>query len=533
MDYKNVRHVAVIGAGEAGVATAKMLIDAGIRCTVFERNDRIGGVWTTGYLDFGIQVQRELYEFPDFPQPADAPDFTPGEQICAYIQDYADHFGVTPHIRFSTTVTDVSERSDGVPGWAVSSMNHAGVYREENFDYVVVAIGVYSHTPHMPAFPGIDRFKGSVIHSCGLQSKEQLHGRKVMVIGAGKSATDAAILAADHGASSTIVFRNAHWPVPAKLLGFLPFKYALFTRFANAMLPLHVRASRWARVWHRAGKPLIWTFWRIVEQLLIIQCGLKRPMRGRSATRTNLMPRERIESDCFSNAAMLPKPEFYKYIHSGRIGVERAGVRAYTDQGVELSNGRNASCDLVILATGWDTDYGFLAKHIFDRIGFESDGYHLYRQILHPDIPNMAFIGSNASTYINILTHNLQARWLVELILGRHSLPAHSAMVEEVEATRQWKRRVMPFSKSRAATLHLHMQQYHDELLQDMGASKYRKRGVIGWAKEIFAPYQPRDYKLVSSGDEFKSTKRSFYTDRRGLAPFTALLSNRKPSLDG
>ena len=48
--------------------------------------------------------------------------------------------------------------------------------------------------------------------------------------------------------------------------------------------------------------------------------------------------------------------------------------------------------DTVILATGWHTDYGFLPDSIRQRIGFEDDGYYLYRQVFHPDVPNLAFL---------------------------------------------------------------------------------------------------------------------------------------------
>ena len=504
MSFENVRRVGIIGAGEAGIGTAKMLLSEGYDCTVFERNDQIGGVWTTGYLDFGIQVQRELYEIPDFPQPIDSPDFTPGPQVREYLQDYADSFGVTPHVRLNTTVTGLSERSDGQSGWTITSVDGEGDEQVDSFDLVVVAIGVYSQSPNVPSFPNEEKFRGRIIHNSELQSHDQLAGKKVVVVGFGKSATDAALLAAEHALEATIVFREAHWPVPANLLGGMPFKYALFNRFTNCMLPTHVRASRIIRLWHRLGRPVIWLFWRIVEWLLALQCGLKRPRRGSSATEADLVPSQPIEFDGFGNSTMLPKPEFYPYIHQGRLAAERTEIASFTEHSVLLKNGRSLDCDLVVLATGWSTDYGFLARKIFDQFNFEEDGLYLYRQMIHPDVPHLAFVGSNATTYINILTHNLQARWLVELLNGHHSLPGRSEMWSEIMTTRAWKRKIIPFSKARATTLHLHMQQYHDELLCDMGSSPYLKRGPIAWLKEVFSPYQPSDYAEVASGQRFR-----------------------------
>lgn len=503
MSITKVKRVGIIGAGEAGIGTAKMLLSQGYHCTVFERNDQIGGVWTTGYLDFGIQVQRELYEFPDFPQPTESPIFTPGPQVRQYLQDYADRFGVTPHVRLTTTVTGVIERSDGLTGWSIMSVDCEGQEHIDHFDFVVVAIGVYSQSPDVPSFPQEERFQGQIIHSSELQSQDQLKGKKVVVVGYGKSATDAAVLSAEHAWEATIVFREAHWPVPAKLMGGIPFKYALFNRLTNCMLPTHVRASRAIRAWHQLGRPVIWLFWRIVEWLLVFQCGLKRPRRGKSATKADLMPTQPIEYDGFGNSTMLPKPEFFSYIHQGKLNAQRTEIASFADRSVLLENGRTLDCDLVVLATGWNTDYSFLARKVFDQLDFEDDGLYLYRQMIHPDVANLAFVGSNATTYINILTHNLQARWLVELLNGRHSLPSRSKMWSEIRSTKAWKRKIIPFSKARATTLHLHMQQYHDELLGDMGLSPYLKRGCLPWLKEIFSPYQPSDYAEIASGQIF------------------------------
>jgi dimethylaniline monooxygenase (N-oxide forming) len=234
--------------------------------------------------------------------------------------------------------------------------------------------------------------------------------------------------------------------------------------------------------------------------LITIQCGLNRPRRNTSATKADLMPEQSIEYDGFSNSTMLPKAEFFEYIHEGKLGAHRAGISSFTEDGVILSNGQTVLCDTVILATGWKTDYGFLSEDIRKRMAFSEDGYYLYRQIVHPDVPNAAFIGSNAVTYINILTHNLQARWLAELLRGTHELPTRQDMKTHIAAMTAWKRRIVPPSTSRAATLHLHMQHYHDDLLRDMGLSHRLKQGPLACIKELICPYQPSDYADVSSG---------------------------------
>ena len=68
--YTHVKKVAIIGAGVAGLQLAERLTKVdGIEVTIFESTGKVGGVWASNYADFGLQVPKELYEFPSFPYP--------------------------------------------------------------------------------------------------------------------------------------------------------------------------------------------------------------------------------------------------------------------------------------------------------------------------------------------------------------------------------------------------------------------------------------------------------------------------------
>src|SRR5207237_97776 len=118
-DVAGIKRAAIVGAGASGLATARALLAQGIDVTVFERRPSVGGVWADGYVDFGVQTQKELYEFPDWPLPKDATNFTPGPELQRYLEGYARHHGVWPHVRLDTTVTRITERPDGSPGWRI------------------------------------------------------------------------------------------------------------------------------------------------------------------------------------------------------------------------------------------------------------------------------------------------------------------------------------------------------------------------------------------------------------------------------
>ncbi|MDX1394504.1 MAG: NAD(P)-binding domain-containing protein [Gemmatimonadota bacterium] len=499
MSTSQKHKIGIIGAGVAGLGTAKTLLAEGFECTVFERASTLGGVWAQGYSNFGVQVQKELYEFPDWPLPDDVPDFTPGVRIQRYLEDYARHFGVWPHIRFDTSVMNVRRSEIRRGAWTVKSLRD-GVAVDEEFDQVVVCVGLYSSRPHVPRFAGQDGFDGEIIHVSELEDRSILAGKKVAIVGYGKSATDAAVEAAEAADETSIIFREAHWPVPAVLLGILPFKWAMLGRLASSLLPPYYRPSRLEEALHSIGQPLVWLWWRIVELLLTLQCGLW----SRFGTRVSLVPDSPVEIDTFGEAVMLPRPEFYRYVRRGRIAPYRTEIATFEPDGVRLTSGESIEVDMVILGTGWRSDLGFLEASIRRALESEEDGIYMYRQMVHPELPGLFFVG-HASTIENIVTYNLQARWLCELLKGTHALPSTEHMRENIDQLRGWKRAWMPHSEARGARLLLHMQHYHDELLEDLGASPLRKTGVFAPLKEVFAPYEPRDYMSIVAGEQRRS----------------------------
>merc|ERR1711972_415898 len=130
-----------------------------------------------------------------------------------------------------------------------------------------------------------------------------------------------------------------------------------------------------------------------------------------------------------------------------------------------------------------------------ERLGRESDGLWLYRNILPTKVKNLCFIGAEISTFNNILTQGIQALWLRRLFTGRVSLPSLKVMEDDIKKQQEWKRSWMPAKGDRAAILQLHKMKYHDQLCKDMKVNHKRK----GWncLAECFAPYAAADYRSL------------------------------------
>lgn len=487
----SAKRVVVIGAGVAGLAAARALKSRGIACTIFDRSETLGGVWAVGYAGFGVQVERSLYEFPDFPLPRDIASFTPGPIFRDYMERYCDTFGLRDCLRLGTRVDAVRLSAQG--GWEVD-ISRGDLHETVPADAVVVATGLYSDQPQIPAIPGDDAFSGQILHSSDISDFEMLRGKRVAVIGYGKSATDIAAGAVPVADRVHLVFRTAHWPVPRKLLGLVPFKWGMLTRLVAGLIPPYVRPSPMVRAVHSVAYPLPWLFWRIVEVLLRVQQRLG----TRIANGKTLVPDHPVEFDAYTERTMIPRPGFMGLIRSGKITAHRAGLDRFEADRLHLNDGTDLQIDCVVHGTGWHTDYGFLPSEVRAALGEGPDGFYLYRHMLHPNVPGLAFIG-RASSFMSVSTYSLQARWLAEALSGRLSLPSNDAMTRAIADLKAWKQSWMPPGPSRSATLLLHMSQYHDELLLDLGDDPLRKRGILAPLKELLFPYEARDYRDVVS----------------------------------
>src|SRR4029434_1402273 len=192
-----MKRVCVIGAGLAGLAAAKVLKQDGFEIMVFEKEPELGGVWAASRTYPGLRANnsRESYAFSDFPYPDTADDFPTAEQIRGYLNAYTDRFGLRSLVCLSTAVVSVSRPATQTFPPLVRPPS--GGEMTLGLDFVVVCNGVFSE-PHVPRFEGQELFRGVIVHSSRLSEPEIVRGKRVVVVGAGKSALDCAHWAARH-----------------------------------------------------------------------------------------------------------------------------------------------------------------------------------------------------------------------------------------------------------------------------------------------------------------------------------------------
>jgi len=490
--------VGVIGGGVAGIQTVRALQAKGFAVTLFEAADNVGGVWRENYLGFGVQVPKQVYEFTDLPfDEVPKGEYPTGAETQAYIERYVAHYGLQDAMRLGVKVQSAKPTADG-RGWTLKTAPSAGGATEEHtFDKLVVCTGMYSGDNKNIPLPagGTGGFAGSVMHSHDFRSADQVAGKKVVVVGNGKSAVDCAVTASDSGAAAvTLLSRRPHWPTPRKIANLIPFQHVFLSRLGQSLViglrgPLPGASPGVMSLWHTVGKPIMAGAFKVVEFLFAVQF-------GNVTGPTSPFLKASVVTD-FYGYAQVHDYEMRIKVKAGDVQWKIGAVSAFTNNGVTTGDGsEKLDCDVVIYGTGFGKDYSIFDDDTRKRLNVQADGLYLFRHTVPTGVNNLAFVGSEVATISNIGTHAIQAAWLAKLWKGE--MPAigdKSAMEAEVEATKEWKRSWMPETAARASLVLLHQTHYHDRLLKDMGLSNRRKGFNV--VAEMFAPYTPVDYKGV------------------------------------
>jgi cation diffusion facilitator CzcD-associated flavoprotein CzcO len=126
--------IAVIGAGFAGLSTAKVLREFDHEVVVFDKAPDVGGVWsvTRRYPGLRTQNNKGTYALSDLPMPRSYPEWPTGAQVQAYLESYVDKFGLGPSLRLGTEVTYATPVEDGwevTAGPATATFDHLVVQR--------------------------------------------------------------------------------------------------------------------------------------------------------------------------------------------------------------------------------------------------------------------------------------------------------------------------------------------------------------------------------------------------------------------
>jgi len=423
--------VGIIGAGAAGLAAARRLIESGVDVVAFEAGSHVGGLWvyendnglSPAYRSLHINSESGITAFDGYPFPPGTPLYPSHEEMAAYFAGFAEHFGLKERIRFHSPV----ESARPLPGgrWALTVRGGA----TENVDAVVLASG-HQNTPRHADFVG--DFVGEYMHSQDYRVPDPFADKDVLVVGAGNSALDIAADICPVTRSTTLAARSPVQILPRMFLG------APTARLLGRI--------------ERPGVP-----WAVSRRLRNLICRVAHgPMEqwGFTTPTTRTHPTSH--------------PTLIHHMAWQRV-IGKPGVDSVRERTVRFADGSEQKFDAIIGATGYEIELPMLPPEAVPLNGRELD---LYRRIVHPDVPGLYFAGFfNVSGGANVAMMDHQARWIAAVVAGDVRLPGARAMRRSISADHRYIRSRYPSSARYG--LELEPRRYLRQLAQDqVGGAK-------------------------------------------------------------
>ncbi|KAF2865692.1 hypothetical protein BDV95DRAFT_506385 [Massariosphaeria phaeospora] len=185
------RHLRIVcvGAGAAGLQIAykaeRALSDIDLQ--IYEKNSDIGGTWLENrYPGCTCDIPSHSYQFTWARNPSWSAYYSSSEEIWQYFKDIATKYDLEKYVQFKTTVEDATWNEERGQ-WKVTILGPDGKRVEDWCDILISGSGVLNSWKY-PNIPGLDLFKGKLMHSAKWDNTYDLAGKRVAVIGGGSSA---------------------------------------------------------------------------------------------------------------------------------------------------------------------------------------------------------------------------------------------------------------------------------------------------------------------------------------------------------
>jgi putative flavoprotein involved in K+ transport len=185
--------VVIVGAGAAGLSAAAALKHRGIEAVVLEQNPGVGGTWARRYDRLHLHTVRGFSSLAHYRIPRRFPKYLSRDDFVAYLNEYAAHFGL--RIIAGCAANKIGKDPHAPESWKISTSGDTWRAR-----VIVIATGQY-RIPIPPRWPGVEVYKGQLLHSESYSKPSPFAGKRVLVVGAGNSGTEIATDVAENGAA--------------------------------------------------------------------------------------------------------------------------------------------------------------------------------------------------------------------------------------------------------------------------------------------------------------------------------------------
>jgi cation diffusion facilitator CzcD-associated flavoprotein CzcO len=337
--------VLIVGGGLSGIGAACHLQRNRPEQSflIVEARGALGGTWDL-FRYPGIRSDSDMftlgYSFKPWEQPQAIAD---GPSIRGYINEAATENALSDRIRLQTRALRAEWSSERAQ-WSVELEGPGGARSTVTCSFLYGCTGYYRYDePYSPRFEGVERFAGTIVHPQQWPEDLDYAGKRVVVIGSGATAVTLVPAMAGTAAHVTMLQRSPSYvlslpnrdPLAELVRRWLPPRLAYgFVRWKNALIALGIfNLSR--------RRP------ELVKRML--RRATRRQLPAGYDVDTHFNP---TYNPWDQRMCLVPDGDLFAAISSGGASVVTGAIETFTENGVELADGRRLDADIVITATG-------------------------------------------------------------------------------------------------------------------------------------------------------------------------------------
>jgi cation diffusion facilitator CzcD-associated flavoprotein CzcO len=381
--------VLIIGAGISGINTAYRLQERlpGASYAILDGRTNWGGTWDLFKVP-GVRSDSDLfpYGFSWEPWAAREPIAT-RESIQTYLRHCIKKYGIDKKARFGYQVVKADWSSE-TQRWRLET-EHEGQTKYFYAKHVVLGTGYYNYKDPLQAkIPGLENFKGDVLHPQFWPEGYDYTDKKVIVIGSGATAVTIIPAMAEKAAKVTMLQRSPTYVLPVRMP-----KEASFAEkwFPTVLARLLIRIEHIFQMYMVFVIPRFFPNW---SRNFIAEAN-KKLLKGSSiSVDPHFTPRYKPwdQRICYS-----PDGDFWAAFRSGKADVATGVIKTVTEHRITLESGEKLDADIIVTATGLRMQLGGGIKISVDGAPVVNKEKFLWRYMMIQDVPNLyAIVGYTA-----------------------------------------------------------------------------------------------------------------------------------------
>lgn len=378
--------VLIVGAGISGIDAAYHLQKymPGKSFKLLDALDGFGGTWRSHTYP-GIRSDSDLFTFGYGWKPWSGPPIATAGEILAYLEEVLDEYDLRQYIQYRTKIRKASWSSADKQWSIIAELLDSGELVSYTADFMWMCQGYYNHDKgYMPEWPGMEDFKGEIIHPKVWPEDLDYKDKNVLLIGSGATAATIVPAMAADAKHITVLQRSPTYFIAAPNRNDLVEQLRrldISPEWIHEIARQEVIQNSAEMIERCKNEP------DVVKAELI--AGIQEYLPDDYETDVHFNPkydpwRQRL--------AFVPDGDLFKGIASGKASMVTDHIDHFTEKGILTKSGEELEADIIISATGFDL-------LVLGGIEFDVDGEAVdfaktvaYRGVMFTGVPNLCWV---------------------------------------------------------------------------------------------------------------------------------------------